>query len=268
MSAATAVRVNHEDANGGAVPLLFAAFLATALVYSSVGFGGGSTYNALLVLYGTDYRVIPLVSLACNIVVVSGGVWQFSRHKHLSIKRMLPLTLYSIPASFIGGLVEIPETLFSVLLGVALLASGVRMLWPKKHDDHADNTQKPLAYPFVYPTMGVGLGFLAGLTGIGGGIFLAPALYIMKWGTAQQISAGCAFFILVNSLAGLCGQMFKTESLEFIGAGMPYTVLILAVLIGGQVGVRLSCTILSPAYIQRVTGLLILYVSLKLLFGS
>ncbi len=267
MSAATAVRANHEDANGGAVPLLFAAFLVTALVYSSVGFGGGSTYSALLVLYRTDYRVIPLLSLTCNIVVVSGSVWQVSRHKHLSTKRMLPLTLYSIPASFIGGLLKIPETLFTVLLGVALLTSGVRLLWPEKNGGHAD-IQKPTAHPFAYPALGVGLGFLAGLTGIGGGIFLAPALYIMKWGTAQQISAGCAFFILVNSLAGLCGQISKLESLEFIGAATPYTALILAVLIGGQAGARLGCTILSPAFIQRVTGLLILYVSLKLLFGG
>ncbi len=248
---------------------LFAAFLLTALVYSCVGFGGGSTYNALLVLYGVDYPLIPVISLLCNILVVAGGVRQFNRHKHLNVRRLLPLTLYSVPASFIGGLLKVPESLFTSFLGLALLASAIKLLWPGR------SSELPPVMPcehlsvrpaYAYPMLGASLGFLAGVTGIGGGIFLAPALYFFKWGQPQQISGGCAFFILVNSLAGLCGQIIKSVTSELFSDVLPYTFLLLAVLIGGQAGSRCGAGLLKASQIQKLTGALTLYVSLKLLF--
>lgn len=246
---------------------LFAAFLITALVYSSVGFGGGSTYNALLVLYGVDYPLIPVLSLICNIVVVAGGVRQFNRHKHLDVRRIFPLTIYSIPASFIGGYLKIPESLFSYILGLALLASGIKLLWPERSSEPPIlSCEQPSVRPaYTYPLLGGSLGFLAGVTGIGGGIFLAPALYFLKWGTPQQISAGSAFFILVNSLAGLCGQVIKFEGVEFLSQGLSYTPLVIAVFIGGQIGSRLSAKMFKAEWICKITGILIALVSCKLL---
>ena len=113
-------------------PLLIAAFLITALLYASVGFGGGSTYNALLVLSGADYRVMPLIALVCNVIVVCGGIWRFARTGDLSARRLLPFLAASVPAAWIGGRTPISETFFVGLLGGALLLSGIRLTFLKR----------------------------------------------------------------------------------------------------------------------------------------
>ena len=119
--------------------ILIALFALTAALYAAVGFGGGSTYNALLVLNGADYRVLPAIALACNIIVVSGGVWRFSRAGEITLARIAPFLLSSVPAAFLGGRLEVSETVFVGLLGGALLlrnrAHGglqVSMLLPQK----------------------------------------------------------------------------------------------------------------------------------------
>lgn len=239
-------------------------FFMTALLYACIGFGGGSTYNALLVLGDTDYQLIPIISLICNIVVVSGGVWHFSREGHIRLSRIAPWIVFSVPASFVGGLIPVPEVIFTGVLGFALLLSGIRLLWPEKEDPSFPNF-KAQQHSFMPAIFGTLLGLMAGITGIGGGIFLAPVLHFMRWGNAKQIAGACAFFILVNSLAGLIGQSLKIEDIALFSALSPYWILLPAVLIGGQIGSWLGAVQINMSMVKKMTALLILYVSVRLI---
>lgn len=243
--------------------LLAALFFITAVLYASVGFGGGSTYNALLVLNGADYRILPSIALLCNMIVVSGGVWRFSRAGHLSIKRLAPWIAASVPAALIGGRLPVSETFFIGALGLSLLAAGMRLMF--EGGGGANLEEKRDTPLWLSLTVGAGLGFLSGLVGIGGGIFLAPILYLMRWDNPRAIAAACSFFILVNSFSGLAGQLMKLEDLGALSGLAAYWPLFPAVLIGGQIGSRLASGNLSPALIKRLTAVLILYVAARLL---
>lgn len=240
-------------------------FFMTALLYACIGFGGGSTYNALLVLGDTDYQLIPIISLICNIVVVSGGVWHFSRERHIRLSRIAPWIVFSVPASFVGGLIPVPEVIFTGVLGFALLLSGIRLLWPEKEDPSFPNFKAP-QHSFMPAIFGTLLGLMAGITGIGGGIFLAPVLHFMRWGNAKQIAGACAFFILVNSLAGLTGQALKIENTDVFSALSPYWILLPAVLVGGQIGSWLGSSRINVGTVKKMTAILILYVSARLIW--
>jgi uncharacterized membrane protein YfcA len=240
-------------------------FFMTALLYACIGFGGGSTYNALLVLGDTDYQLIPIISLICNIVVVSGGVWHFSKEGHIRLPRIAPWIVFSVPASFAGGLIPVPEVIFTGVLGFALLLSGLRLLWPEKQDPSFPNLKAP-QHRFMSAIFGTLLGLIAGITGIGGGIFLAPVLHFMHWGNAKQIAGACAFFILVNSLAGLTGQALKMESTAIFPALSPYLILLPAVLVGGQIGSWLGSSRINVDAVKKITAILILYVSARLIW--
>jgi uncharacterized membrane protein YfcA len=241
--------------------LLALAFLATALLYSAAGFGGGSTYTALLVLGGVDYRAVPVVSLLCNVVVVSLGTWRFARAGHLDWRRMWPLCVTSVPAAWLGGRLMIGETLFVALLGTTLLAAGLLMLWQPAWQREGPPVA---AGRWVEPLAGAVLGFAAGVVGIGGGIFLAPLLYMLRWGPPKRIAAACAAFILVNSIAGLAGQASK--GLGAVGAVIgEHWLLFPAVAFGGIVGATLGSGRLDPKWVRVLTALLILYVAAKLL---
>ncbi|HOO51450.1 MAG TPA: sulfite exporter TauE/SafE family protein [Alphaproteobacteria bacterium] len=239
-------------------------FFITALIYAVIGFGGGSTYNALLVLGNTDYQLIPIISLICNILVVSGGVWHFYRGGHIQIMRIAPWIIFSIPASFVGGIISVPEIIFTGVLGCSLLLSGIRLLWPEKEDQFFTSI-KVLQHRFMTAILGALLGLLAGITGIGGGIFLAPILHFMRWGNAKQIAGACALFILVNSLAGLTGQSLKIEGANLFPVLFPYWVLLPAVIIGGQIGSWLGTTQIKKWIIKKMTGVLVIYVSVRLI---
>ena len=239
-------------------------FLITACLYASAGFGGGSTYTALLVLAGTEFQLIPLIALSCNIVVVVGGVWRFHRVKALRIKPLLPFLIGSIPAAWIGGRLPISETVFIGLLGAALLLAGLRLLFVNLPDDSIET--QPTSMPLAV-VIGMVLGGLAGLVGIGGGIFLAPVLYGLKWGKPRQIAAACSFFILVNSVSGLFGQMLKFGALHSFEQIPTFAMLILAVLVGGQFGSWLSSKRLNPTVLKRATAILILFTAVRLLWG-
>ena len=246
--------------------LLSLLFLATALLYSTAGFGGGSTYTALLALNNIDFAMIPIISLICNIIVVAGNVAFAHAHKLLSLSKALPLILLSAPLSFLGGLVVISETYFLALLAIMLFASGMRMLLKQAPSTdqalpHRTNNALSLA-------IGGSLGFISGVVGIGGGIFLAPALHFLKWETPKKIAALCSLFILVNSVFGLAGQLAKRSAADdlvtILGDIAIFWPLCLGVLIGGFVGRRVSFKMFSPAMINRVTALLILFVAIRL----
>ena len=239
-------------------------FLVTACLYASAGFGGGSTYTALLVLAGTEFHLIPLIALSCNIVVVMGGVWRFHKVGALRIKPLLPFLIGSIPAAWIGGRLPISETFFIGLLSVALLLAGLRLLFVKLPERGNETRPTPMLLAALIGTV---LGGLAGLVGIGGGIFLAPVLYGLKWGRPRQIAAACSFFILVNSVAGLFGQMLKFQDQNILDQIPTYIPLILAVFVGGQIGAWLSSKKLDSILLKRITACLILVAAVRLLWG-
>lgn len=243
---------------------LAALFFITAALYAAVGFGGGSTYNALLVLNGTDYRLLPTIALACNIIVVSGGVWRFASAGLLSPARLLPFLITSVPAALIGGRLPVSETLFVGLLGGALLLAGLRLGVQPTSGDVEVIGEPRRDWP-ISLAVGGAIGLLSGIVGIGGGIFLAPVLYFMKWGSARQIAAACSLFILANSLSGLTGQLMKLGDLDLLNLVIPYWPLFPAVLIGGQIGSWFAANGLSGIWIKRLTAALILYVAIRLL---
>jgi uncharacterized membrane protein YfcA len=241
---------------------LIAAFLVTALLYASVGYGGGSTYNALLALYGVDYRLLPSIALACNIVVVSGGSIRFARAGITPWRGALLLTAIAAPAAFLGGLTPIKEDAFLTLLGASLVLTALTLLIPM-----GDREGEPARGARWMPLIAAPLGYLAGLVGIGGGIFLAPLLHLARWNSARAIAATASLFILVNSLFGLAGQLLKggTDRLaSAVTLGLP---LLIAVAIGGQLGSLLAARLLPPRWIRWLTAALTLWVGARLLLG-
>ncbi|MEP6343617.1 MAG: sulfite exporter TauE/SafE family protein [Maricaulaceae bacterium] len=238
-------------------------FLLTAALYASAGFGGGSTYTALLAVSGTPFYVIPIVSLICNICVVAGNCLRYFRAKLIFLSDVWPLLILSIPAAFFGGRLNISEAIFIGLLCLALFIAGARMILSREetHSDPQDLSRNPMICAFI----GGAIGFYSGIVGIGGGIFLAPVLYKLRWGRAQEIAAVCSVFILVNSVSGLGGHFIKVSAFEFVPEIISYVPLIIAVLIGGTIGNVMSIRFLKSSILRRITGLLILAVAIRLL---
>jgi len=242
-------------------------FFVTAVLYASVGFGGGSTYNAILVLGDTDYRLLPSIALSCNLIVVTGGVWQYRRSGDLNLMFALPFIALSIPMAWFGGTVPIERETFIMFLGLSLLAAGLAM-WFQPPESRASPPGAPLVNWFVGLPVGAVIGFLAGMVGIGGGVFLAPCLHLLRLADPKRIAATSSFFIMVNSIAGLFGQSMKQGASAHLGQLTDYVWLGVAVLIGGQVGSRLSTRVLSGHVVKRLTAALVLYVAGRLLYAS
>ena len=241
---------------------LVPAFFGTALLYASVGFGGGSTYSALLALVGTDYRILPIISLCCNVVVVTGGTIRFARAGEMPWKRALAVSLVAAPLAFLGGLTPIREGAFLTLLGASLGFAALALLLPIAKD----GAVKPQPR-WAMPLAAAPLGYLAGLVGIGGGIFLAPLLHLTRWDGARRIAATASLFILINSLAGLGGQLAKSGPDAFGAALTGSLPLLVAVVIGGQIGSFLALRHLPTQVIRWLTAGLTGWVGLRLLLG-
>lgn len=239
-------------------------FALTAALYASVGFGGGSTYNALLVLADTDYRILPAIALICNIVVVTGGSVRYARAREVPWRALWPILIVSAPMAWLGGRLAIDRALFVLLLGSALLVAGLSMLAQRERT--SDAPPRPVR-PLTAPATGAGVGLLSGLVGIGGGIFLAPILHLLRWDTPRRIAATASVFILVNSIAGLTGQFAKLGGEGWRGIA-EYWPLMLAVLVGGQVGSLFGAKILPQRLIRVATAILILYVAVRLLWQA
>tara|TARA_R110000751_G_scaffold2018_14_gene9797 strand:+ start:10244 stop:10984 length:741 start_codon:yes stop_codon:yes gene_type:complete len=242
---------------------LVVAFFVAALLYASVGFGGGSTYTALLALAEIDYRLLPLLSLGCNIVVVVGSSVRFARAKVTPWRNALVLTGVAAPAALLGGLTPIDEATFLTILGASLVLTALTLLLRPR--DTA--TGAPPRFAGLMPVLALPLGYLAGLVGIGGGIFLAPFLHLTRWDSARAIAATASLFILVNSLFGLAGQLLKggTGRLDAaIDFGLP---LLVAVAIGGQIGSLLALKYLPQRWIRYGTAALTAWVGGRLLLN-
>lgn len=238
-------------------------FALTACLYASVGFGGGSTYTALLVAGDIDYALIPIIALSCNIAVVTGNTLRYSRAKLIPWKKLWPFLVFSVPAAWLGGRLDISETLFIGLLAVALLFTGVRLIRSAGQTERSDIKEVSTS---LSGFIGASIGFYSGLVGIGGGIFLAPILYALSWGRAKTIAAASSVYILFNSIAGFLGQFMKLSDSNSFSEALAFWPLIPAVIIGGFIGNHVGLKYISQTLIQRLTGILILVVALRLGF--
>ena len=242
------------------MPLLAILFLVTAALYSSVGFGGGSTYLALLLIWGVPYSIFPVIALSCNIIVVSGNCFNYIRVGNLNLKLLLPYLIGSIPLAYIGGSLPIEKKLFGILLFLVLTTAGILLLFNFKSYDDKDESYRKVQI-FISILIGGLLGFVSGIVGIGGGIFLSPILFLIRAGRPKHIVTTASLFILINSISGIIGQLTKNEVLIEI---QNYWYLLAAVLIGGQIGNFLNLKIFPTRILALVTALLVLFVAIRI----
>ena len=246
---------------------LISAFVLTAFLYASVGFGGGSTYNALLILYNVDYLLIPKIALTCNLIVVIGGTIRYQLNNLIPWKKVLPLIIFSAPFAWIGGRLPIDKELFLAILGTSLLISGIFLLIRKEEIENFSKSVNSKIGIFLFSIMSALIGFVSGLVGIGGGIFLSPILHLTKTIPSMNIAAISSVFIFVNSIAGLSGQFMKDNNTNLINEFVGYYWLFFAVLIGGSIGTYLGIKTFHPKIVRRLTAILVIYVSLRILLG-
>jgi len=235
-------------------------FFVTALIYSSVGFGGGSTYLALLLIWGVPYTIFPVIALVCNIIVVSGNSINFIRSKNINISLLFPYLIGSIPLAFIGGSISIDKSLFEILLFCVLLAAGIFLLIESKSFNKEQIKINQISR-LLSISIGSIIGFMSGIVGIGGGIFLSPLLFLMKAGYPRHITSSASLFILINSIFGLAGQLTKDQVLDQV---VNYWPLFLAVLIGGQIGSLLNIKFLSNKILALLTSFLVIFVAIRM----
>jgi hypothetical protein len=235
-------------------------FFAVAILYSSVGFGGGSSYLAILALTGVVFTQIRATALLCNIVVVFGNVFLFHQQKKLNYKKIIPLVFISVPLAFLGGKLKISQDLFFILLGFTLVFAAITM-WISKKIISSDELSIKINTT-RNATFGGVIGFISGMVGIGGGIFLAPLLHLTNWDTPKKIAATASFFILVNSIAGLLGQYSNPDF--YIDWNLT-SILLITVFIGGQIGGRMSNRYFTPTQLKKATAILIALVGIRIL---
>jgi len=233
------------------------AFFVVALLYSSVGFGGGSTYIAILLITNLPILEVRYIALICNIVVVSAACYSFYKQKIIDFKSIWPLLFLSLPLAVLGGSIKPDHGIYELIAGISLLLAAGVMLYKQS----SQNTNIRLQTSHM-AAIGGGIGLLSGFIGIGGGIFLAPLLHLINWKSAKVISAVASFFILFNSIAGLIGQSINRPNIDLQLCGM----LALSVFIGGRIGNRLNIYILPVDTIRLLTAILVGVVGIRLIY--
>ena len=235
-------------------------FLVTAILYASVGFGGGSTYLALLLIWGIPYSIFPVIALSCNIIVVSGNCFNYVKAGNLNLKLLLPYLIGSIPLAYIGGSLSVEKKIFEILLFVVLLIAGSLLLLNFKSYDVINGSYRKIPTAISVLIGGL-IGFISGVVGIGGGIFLSPILFLLKSAKPKHIVTTASFFILINSISGIIGQLTKNGTLDQI---KDYWYLLIAVLIGGQIGNFLNLKIFPTRVMALITAFLVLFVAARM----
>ena len=241
------------------LPILF---FITAILYSSVGFGGGSTYLALLLIWDVPYYVFPVIALLCNIIVVTGNSINYIRAGNHNFRLLLPFLVGSIPFAFIGGTFKIEKELFEIMLFLVLSFAGLLLLIKNKSYEDQKIIVKKLNF-FLSISVGSVLGLISGIVGIGGGIFLSPILFLLKADKPKNIVTTASLFILINSVSGIFGQLTKENVLHEI---LLYLPLFFAVLMGGLFGNYLNIKIFSSRVLAVVTSLLVIFVAIRMGF--
>ena len=235
-------------------------FFLTATLYSSVGFGGGSTYLALLLIWDVPYLIFPIIALFCNVIVVSGSCFNYIRAGNINFKILIPYLISSIPLAFIGGSLSIDKDFFEVLLFIILTLAGIMLLLKFKSFDENVKIYKKIP-KIISILIGSFVGFISGVVGIGGGIFLSPILLLVRADSAKNIATMASLFILINSISGLLGQFTKTSIINEIYSFWPLFIL---VLFGGQLGNFLNLKIFPTKILVLVTSVLVIFVALRM----
>ena len=235
-------------------------FFITAILYSSVGFGGGSTYLALLLIWDIPYYIFPVLALVCNVIVVSGNSFNYIRTGNFNSKLLLVYLVGSIPFAFLGGSIAVEKKFFEIILFIVLsLAGFFLIISDRNYSEKIIKINK--INPLFSMMIGSVIGFTSGIVGIGGGIFLSPILFLLKAAYPKQIVTTASLFILLNSISGILGQLTKENVINEL---FNYYPLFLAVLIGGQIGNFLNLKFLSNRLLAILTSLLVIFVAIRI----
>jgi len=236
--------------------LLAFIFAVVAFFYASVGLGGGSSYTALLAVFGASTMTIPLVSLTLNILVTTFGSLVFLLHGHARLRLIVPFIISSIPMAYLGGMLHLPKRIFYVLLLISLCVAAARIYFPDtSRPVHLDQRRKIL----LAIGSGAILGLIAGITGIGGGIYLVPLIILLGLGNAKEAAACGAFFIWVNSVSGLLARIQYNE-VDLV----PYLPLVIAVVLGGMAGTLMGAGRFKVRTMQQILGSILIVAILLL----
>ena len=235
-------------------------FFVTAILYASVGFGGGSTYLALMLIWDIPYYIFPVIALICNIFVVSGNSFNYIKAGNLNLKLLLPYLIGSIPLAFIGGSLQIDKNLFEIFLFIVLAIAGTLLLINFKSYDDNESSYRDIPILISILIGGI-LGFVSGVVGIGGGIFLSPILFLIKAAKPKHIVTAASLFIFINSVSGVIGQLTKNIVLSDISN---YWYLFLVVIIGGHIGNYLNLKIFPTRFLALITSVLVLFVAIRI----
>lgn len=239
--------------------LLAGLILLAAMLYSSVGHGGASGYIAAMALFGIAPSIMRPTALVLNVLVASLGTYRLHRAGLVNWKALARLAAASVPMAFIGGTIQLPGGWYRTLVGVVLAAAAVRLFVDPRESRPMQQAKTPPLIPALLT--GGGIGLLSGLTGVGGGIFLSPFLVLFGWAGARQTSGITAPFILVNSIAGLAGNL---ASMRALPAELPY--LAMAALIGAIVGTQLGIRWLPPKVLLRLLAGVLIVAAFKFIF--
>lgn len=236
--------------------LICIALALVAFFYSTVGHAGASGYIAVLTLFGLSASSIKPIALVLNICVSIITIFHFYKAGYFSWRLFWPFALLAVPMAFIGGFINLPITYFRILVGIVLIFSGLRILFPGIRERTVKLPRLELAIP-----LGAFLGLIAGLTGTGGGIFLTPLLLLCGWAATKNAAAVSAVFIFANSVAGLLGNLTKTNELPAITG-----VFVLSVLTGGAIGSFLGSRKFHNQTILRILSLVLFIAGIKLIY--
>lgn len=231
--------------------ILAALFFIVAFIYSSVGLGGGSSYTALMAIFGMNALAIPMVSLVLNLFSTSAGSFNFIRYKHGNLRLIAPFLISSMPMAYLGGSLEVAKEIFYWALLVSLVFVAARIYLWKNTTIKLNLDQKGKIILSLFS--GSVLGLIAGIVGIGGGIYLVPLIIILGLGTEKEAAACGAIFIWLNSLSGLLSRL-QYNSIDL----MNYIPLIIAVFIGGFMGSLLGSSRFSPKLMEKMLGAVII----------
>ncbi|MBI2620117.1 MAG: sulfite exporter TauE/SafE family protein [Ignavibacteriales bacterium] len=235
--------------------------LVVAALYSSVGHGGASGYLAVLSFFLVSPSLMSTTALVLNVLVAGIGMVQFLRAGHFSFRLAWPFVLLSIPAAFLGGYIRISETIYFLLLAGVLLFAAYRLAAATMGKTAEERAVQP-SFPVALGA-GAGIGFLSGIVGVGGGIFLSPIMILVRWASMKQTAAISAFFIVVNSLGGLVGR-FARGGLE-VGAIWPF---VAAAFVGGLAGSYAGSRVLTAVVLRRILAAVLFVAAFKLVLTA
>ena len=234
---------------------LFLAIGLVAILYSSVGHGGASGYLAVMVIYGLAPIEMRSSALILNLIVAGTAFLSYYLARHVKLKKLFPFLLGSVPAAFLGALIETGTPLYKILLSAVLIIAVIRLLLSIRNN-HYDIREIPFLQALL---AGIGIGFISGIIGIGGGILLSPLLILMRWASIKETACLSAAFIFINSASGLVGITITGLQVSSV-----MTICILVAFIGGLIGSTMGSRVFPVALVKYTLMMVLLVASFKL----